>query len=265
MGKKWIAAIAALAVVAVAVPVAVAADMVQQNTYTVTGNVTGAKGATKKSPKAVKLNFDYTVGEEHGWRPSTITKYSIFFGGGQVNTSAFTGCDIKKLNDPAGNGLSECPKKSIMGAGKIINEVGPPSDVTDKSLYCYLTLTTVNGLKKNQFLLWLEGGPKASSDPKKNCVQDTHEAIDAKFVKKTGGTALEFNVPANLLHPAGGALDNGVAQVESTINKVTTKVKGKSVGFFEATQCTKKNVISVAFTQESDGATKTASHTYACK
>jgi hypothetical protein len=267
MRKHWIAGVAALATVAVAVPVAVAADT-QQNTYEVSGAIKGGKGASKKSPKPVGVNFDYKVGEEHGWRSSTIDKYSIKFGGLEVpDNTAFTGCDIKKINDPAGNGAADCPKKSVVGKGFVVNEVGPPSDVTNKDLYCYLTLTLVNGTKKNQLLLYLEGSPKASSDPKKNCVQDTHEAIDAKFVKKSGGVALEFNVSANLLHPAGGALDNGISNVSSTINKLTAKKKGKKIGFLQSNKCAApyKTDISVDFRQESDGSTKTASKEVSCK
>jgi hypothetical protein len=265
MRKQWIAALAALGVLAVAVPVAVAADQ-QVNTYTVKGGITGAKGASKSKPKPAKLAFGFHTGEQHNYRPATVSKYSIFFSGAQVtNNTAFAGCDIKKINDPAGNGLSDCSKKSIIGKGTIVNEVGPPSDVTDKSLYCFLNLTPVNGTKKGQLLLWLEGGPKASTDPKKNCVQDTHEAINAKWVKKSGGVAIEFNVPTNLLHPAGGALDNGITDVNSSINKVTTKVKGKTVGLVSATTCGPKNVLSVAFTQESDNVTSTAKSVYACK
>jgi hypothetical protein len=263
--KHWVPAIAAAAVLAVAVPVAVGA-VTQQNTYSVTGGLSGGKGATKAKPKPVQLKFDYTVGETHGLRPAPVTKYSIFFGGAQVpNNQAFTGCDIKVINDPAGNGADDCPKASIIGGGTIVNVVGPPSDTSNKDLYCFLTLKTVNGTKKNQLLIWLQGGPKASTDPKKNCVQDVHEAIDGKFVKSAAGTALQFSVPQNLLHPAGGALDNAVTNNESTIKKLTKTVKGKKIGYFESYKCTGgKTTISVDFTQESDGSKKTASKVVPC-
>jgi hypothetical protein len=265
MRRFQLAAVAALGTLAVAVPVAIAADA-QINTYTVSGKATGGKGATKKKPKAVAQTFSFQVGEEHGWRPSTITDYSIVFANRQVpNNTAFAGCDIKKINDPSGNGLADCPKGAIVGSGSIVNEVGPPSDPANKDLYCYLDLTLVNGTKKNQVLLWLEGGPKASTNPKKNCVQDTHEAIDAKFVKKSGGVAVQFHVPANLLHPAGGALDNGITDVTSGFKKLSTKKKGKTVGYFEATACTKADKLSVDFTQESTNTKTTATATTVCK
>ncbi len=254
-----IPALAVLATAALTVPVALAAGG-QVNTYTVTGSVKGGKGATKKKPKPVSLQFDYTVGEQSGLRPAPVNKYSIFFQGGQVNTSAFPGCDVAKLTD-AGD-TSVCPKKSIMGSGKIIAEVGQPTNTADKSLYCYLGLTLVNSTKKNHFLLFLKG-VQSDPDPKKTCVTQIAEPIDAKFVKKSGGTALEFKVQPNLLHPAG--LDNAVTQVTSKIKKVTTTKRGKKVGFFESFQCKKnKTSINVTFTQETDGSNTTSKSTGTC-
>ena len=55
-----------------------------------------------------------------------------------------------------------------------------------------------------------------------------------------------------------------MTNVESTIKKVTTKVKGKKVGFFESTNCKSTQQISVTFTQESDGSNKTAKTTVPC-
>jgi hypothetical protein len=263
MRKLWIATAATLATSLAVAAVAVAATQV--NTYTVTGAIKGGKGATKKSPKATAVDFDFTVGEENGLRPSPVTKYAINFGGLTVpNNTAFAGCDVKKLNAPGSKGLSECPAKSIMGKGQLVNEVGVHEDTSDKHLYCYLTLTAVNGTKKNQFLLWLEGGPKASSDDKKNCVTPISQAIDAKFVKKSSGVSLQFGVPDNLLHP-GGALDNGLTNATTSIKKATTKVKGKKIGYFESIKCTGTTTISVDFTQESDGSKKTASKVVPCK
>jgi len=257
--RLLVPALSLVAVAAIAVPVALAADA-QVNTYVVTGKVTGGKGATKKKPKPISLNFNYQVGEEHGLRPSPVTKYSIYFEGGRANTAAFPGCSVDKLT--AAGDPSACPKKSLMGKGKIINEVGQPSNTADKSLYCYLDLTLINSTKKDHFLLFLKG-VQTAPDPKKTCVTQVAEPIDAKFVKKSGGTALEFTVPQNLLHPAG--LDNAVTQVESKINRVSTKKKGKTIGFFEAYKCVKnKTKISVTFTQESDGSKKVANTAAKC-
>lgn len=255
--KIWLATAAVVAVAVTSTAVAVAATQV--NTYKVEGSIKGGKGATAKSPKPVSVEFNYYVGEESGLRPSLVKTYSIFFGGLRTNGGSFPGCDVDKLTD-AGD-PSICPKGSIMGSGRIINQVGQPSNLNDKSLYCYLTLTTINSTKKNHFLLFLKG-VQSAPDPTKTCVTQVAEPIDAKFVKKSGGSALEFDVPANLLHPA--SLDNAVVQVQSKLKNSSVKSKGKKVSFFESTSCKKTQKISVTFTQESDGSKSTASTPTTC-
>jgi hypothetical protein len=262
MRKVLLSGLAVVALTAVSVPVALAATQV--NTYRVEGSIKGGKGATAKKPKAVAVAFNYFTGEESGLRPSPVSRYSILLGGLKANNTAFTGCDVKKLN-AAGNakGLAICPSKSLIGAGRIVNNVGNPDNLADKSLYCYLTLTTVNGTKKNQFLLYLKGVQKNGVLPEdKTCVSAISQAIDAKLVKSSKGTAIEFAVPANLLHPSG--LDNAVTNVQSTIKKLTATSKGKKVGYLESTSCKSTTRIDVTFTQESDGSKKSAGATVPC-
>ena len=76
-------------------------------------------------------------------------------------------------------------------------------------------------------------------------------APDARYVAFQGsGTALQFDVPANLLHPIGG-LDNAVTQVQSTINRLTVKKGGKTRGYYETVGCKgKQRPISVDFLSE---------------
>jgi hypothetical protein len=258
MRKFLISGVAALAVVAVAVPVAIAAEQ-QVNVYQVTGAMKGAKGATSKKPKPVSLSFAYTTKEQSGLRPSPVKAYSIQFGGLKVNNSLFKGCDFNKLTD-AGD-TKVCPKGSVIGSGEIINQVGQPSNLNDKSLYCYLTLSLVNSTKKDRILLFLKG-VQSAPDPKKTCVTQVAEPIEAKWNKKSGGTALEFGVPANLLHPAG--LDNAIVEVNSKIGNASVKKKGKKVSLFESTSCKSTQKISVTFTQESDSSKTTASTPTKC-
>jgi hypothetical protein len=258
MRKFLITGVTALVVAAVAVPVALAAEK-QVNVYNVTGSMKGSKGATSKSPKPVALAFAYTTKEQSGLRPSPVKAYSILFGGLKVNNSLFKGCDFNKLTDAGDTAV--CPSSSIMGSGEIVNEVGQPSNLQDKSLYCYLKLTLVNSTKKNHILLFLKG-VQTAPDPKKTCVTQVEEPIEAEWNKKSSGTALEFTVPDNLLHPA--ALDNAIVQVNSKIKNASVKKKGKKVSFFESTSCKSTQKISVTFTQESDGSKTTASTPTKC-
>jgi hypothetical protein len=263
--KIWLASAATLVVAVAATSVAFAATS-QVNTYTVTGKISGGKSASKKKPKPVAVNFDYTVGEEHNLRPSVVTKYSILFGGLSVNNTAFKGCNPSLLVK-GGPGPSACPKASIMGSGAVHNSTGNSADPSDKdnpAFLCNLKLTTINSTKKNHFLLYLLGVP---SDPDINqrCALPIGQAIDATFKKEKTGTSLNFSVPTILLHPLP-TIDNSVVQVKSSIKKASVTKKGKKVGFFQSTSCPKgKQKISVTFTQEAGNVKKTASSTVSCK
>lgn len=235
----------------------------QVNKYGVTGTITGGKKATKKAPKPIQLKFAYTVDEESGFRPSVVTKYSINFGGLQVNTSAFPGCAASVVS-PTGAGPDACPKKSLVGTGTVHNATGSSDDPTERNpgLLCNLRLTTVNSTKKNHMWLYLFG-KKDNPDIEARCALPVNQAIDATFKKTKTGTSLTFGVPDLLLHPING-LDNSVILVGSTIDKATAKKGKKKVGFFEATACPKKSPISVDFTQEAGGLIQTVKNTVKC-
>jgi len=264
MPKKLLLAASAALLVALTTATVAQAAPAQVNKYGVTGTITGGKKATKKAPKPIQLKFAYTVDEESGFRPSVVTKYSINFGGLQVNTAAFPGC-AANIVSPTGVGPTGCPKKSLMGEGTVHNATGATDDPTERNagLLCNLRLTTINSTKKNHFWLYLFG-KKDNPDIEARCALPVNQAIDATFKKTKTGTSLTFGVPDLLLHPING-LDNSVILVGSTIKKATTKSKGKTVGFFESTGCNAKTAISVDFTQEAGNVKKTATDKATCK
>lgn len=256
MRKLRIITIAAIAVLAVSV----AAYAAVVNTYSVTASTSPTKAGTKKKPVPVKLTFNYKVGEVNNQRPSPVKGYKIQFDGLQVNTKPFKACTAQSID--ANGGDTACPKGAKMGSGNIQAYVGPTNDPSNKSLYCYLALTFYNA-GNNHAALYLKGDPGAA-DPQKQCVTGISQSIDAKFVKNSKGTSLNFDVPPTLLHPIAG-LDSAVFNVGSTINKVTKKVKGKTVGFFQsAGGCKKhKRTVAVTFVPET-GAQQVAKTTAKC-
>jgi hypothetical protein len=259
---RKITALAVAGVLAVAASMAFAA---QTNTYTVTGKVTPVKVGTKKKPTPVQLYFGYTVAEVDGKRPALIDQYEIFFENGQTNAGLFPKCSAESID--AAQSDSHCPKGSLMGTGNVENKSGSSSDETSQALSCHLDLRLHNGGVvggEQHFTLYLHGAQ--DPDPAKNCPLAVDKAIDAKFVKRSNGTALVFAVDDSLLNPAPG-FDNAVVYVESTVNKVTTKVKGKTRGFFESKgKCgsDKKSEISVTFRQRDDGKKSTVKSTTKC-
>lgn len=253
--------VTALAVVAVAsLVVAAVAQAAQVNTYTVTGKTSPATAGSKQKPVPIGLDFDYSVGEQSGQRPSPVKRYTIGFYGVQSNGGLFPKCTAASIN--AAQSIAGCPKGSIVGKGFIINASGSTADPADKSIECNLNLTIVNG-GQGRAALFLQGGPSTIVQGKP-CVIGISQAIDARYVSfDGGGTALRFDVPANLLHPIGG-LDNAVTQVQSTISKVTVKRHGKTRGYFETVGCKgKKRPISVDFLSEA-GQSATATTNATC-
>lgn len=236
--------LAVLAVTGLVLAIAAIAYAQANNTYTVTGSTTPrATGSTKK-PVPVGVTFNYKVGEQTGQRPNVIEKYSIRFTGLRTNTNSFPKCTAASIN-AAGND-DGCPSGAAVGTGDVTNNVGSSTNQADKSIVCFLKLTVYNsGNQKGA--LYLRGGPNETP----SCPTEISVAIDARFVRRGNATALEFIVPQSLKHPIAN-LDNAVVDVKSKIKRLTKKVKGKNVGFFEAVGGCKSGTrdITVTFTPE---------------
>ena len=238
---------------------AAVAFAVQENTYTVNGKVTPTKTGTKAKPTPVELFFGYTVAEKSGKRPGLINQYDIFFENGQVNSKVTATCSAAKID--AAQSDAGCPKGSLVGTGNVENQSGATSDESANTIKCHLDLRIHNG-GNNRLALYLHGAP--DPDPEKNCPLAVDKAIDARFVKRSNGTSLIFDVDDTLLHPAPG-FDNAVVYVESTIKKITKKIGGKTRGFFESAGKCKggKSQVKVTFRQVS-GAKETVTNTIKC-
>jgi hypothetical protein len=239
----------------------VAAAFAVTNTYSVTATVTPAKSGTAKKPVPIKLGFNYKVGEASGLRPSVIVKYAIGFGGVVVNSKASKTCSAASINAAGSN--KGCPAGSAVGKGNVENQTGSTSDPSNQpaSLKCHLDLTIYNG-GVGHAALYLFGNPTNPTGP---CPISVSQAIDATYTSgPDGGVSLVFSVPASLGHPLPG-FDNAVTQVASTINKVTKKVKGKTIGYYSTKGgCkSKKRRVTVTFTAE-NGQSVTTGTTVPC-
>ena len=256
MRKLWVIGAAAVLVLALA---AIAYAQTQDNTYTVVASTSPTNAGTSKKPVPTSVTFNYTVGESHGLRPSPIKKYSIGLKGIVVNGSLFPKCSATQLK--AANGIANCAKAKV-GSGFVENLTGatnnPDPNAPNNRVTCNLELSVYNaGARKG--LLLLEGGA-SETDPRRQCPLDfgpSNGIIDANYVSGGGQTALEFNVPNELLHPAPG-LDNAVTNVRSKIARKTKRVKGKTRGYYESVGgCKKgKRPVTVTFTPESGSPTR---------
>jgi hypothetical protein len=238
-------AILAVTGLMLAIAAVVYAQETRTNTYNVTASTTPRTTGSAKKPVPVGVKFNYKVGEQNNNRPIVIEKYSIRFGGLRTNGNSFPGCTAAKIN-AAGND-NGCPKGSAVGTGDVTNNVGGANNIADKSIVCFLKLTVYNS-RNQKAALYLEGGPNATP----SCPTEIAVAIDARFVRRGAATALEFTVPESLKHPIAG-LDNAVIDVKSSIRRITRRVNGRTVGFFEARGNCKAGSrdVTVVFTPES--------------
>jgi len=226
-----------LAILVVAMSFAVVSTaQARENDPTITEfKTTSTKAGTTKKPVPTGLTFNYSIAEATGLRPIPVTRYSIRVGGMRVNTQPFAKCTAASINAAAstGTGNRNCPSGSIVGTGEIEAIVGNEANPADQATKCFLRLTIHNS-GNNKAAIFLKGDP--NGPPGRECAVDPNQAIDASFVRSSAGTALNFNVPASPFRSyLNGALEVSVTRVQSTIKKVTKRVRGKVRGFFEST------------------------------
>jgi hypothetical protein len=145
--------------------------------------------------------------------------------------------------------VDACPRRSILGEGFIRNATGATDNPADRSIPCNAKLTVINGGRSNVWI-YVAGTPTAR-DERERCSIDLAAPIEAKFRKRGGDLALEFEVPDSLLHPLP-TLTNAVTRVTSKLDRMTRRIGGKRRGYLESRGgCSRgERRISVVFTAE---------------
>jgi len=178
------------AVAALAVSPAMAA---QSNTYAVKAKVTPVKGS-KARPAKVAVNFAYTVGERAGQQPAAVKRYTIGFAGLRANGESFK-------------------KGALIGSGTIDNYVYLSNDPSGAGGFPCAKQLKIFNEGRNKARLAITG------DPSRCGGVGTLPDIPAKFVPFAGGgTALQFELPSNIMHPIAG-LTVAVRSVKSSIKR----------------------------------------------
>ncbi len=228
------------------------------NVYEVTGSVSGRAGSVAR-PVPIGVNFNYTVTTDNGQRPSPVKRYRIAFDGLRVNSRAAATCRIAS----SANSDANCSRASRVGEGFIENATGSSANPVDRSITCNAALRVYNA-GNNRATIFVQGSP-TSTNPRTRCQINLAAPIPARFVRAGNGSALQFDVPNSLLHPAPG-LDNAVIRVQSNIRRITRRIGGRTRGFFESVGGCRagRRAISVTFTPES-GATSTDTAQVPCR
>jgi hypothetical protein len=242
--------LAALSAVLVGLFAMAAVAVAQSSSYTVTASTSPAKAGSKQKPVTEGVSFSVTA--PSGNRPPTSQTFKVTFGGMQTNGKAFKVCTTASIN--AKQSVSGCSAAAKVGSGTVNTLSGAADNPADVSVPCNLNLSIYNA-GQGKAALWLNGGPGVAGAA---CPITIAQAIDAKFVKAGNGTALQFQIPANLRHPITG-LNNGISQIKASISKKTSKGKG----YFVSTSCKGSRPVTLTLTSES-GETSTSTGKAAC-
>jgi hypothetical protein len=250
MRKLLFGALVALVGVLAVVGVASAVDAQQAIDVKITNN----KAGTKAKPKSIgKLNVLTTTVPGAGSPAGTFatTKATIFFDKNLVfNAKAFKECKPSNPSAPVGSDVkSKCASDKI-GAGKAAGQatIGGQEN---------LTVTAYNGAasKSNPanrwFYLHVEGSTPLVID----------SVIAATLTKATGdyGYKLVVPIPANIVTPLAG--------VTATLLSFSTSVSGTAKGlpYIGIKGCSGGKLKFKGTFLFTDGTTKTATDTAACK
>ena len=238
------------------------------NVYVISGKGTPLKSGTKAHPKPAGVTIGYTVTTiPKGQRPNVVKTLTLTIAGVQAHTNAFPTCSTSVLNNPA-QGPNACPKRSLVGTGFFIAEIGSAKD-TKALLTCRTELSVYNG-GGNSVSYYVFLNP-AQSGPVKECPATTPPSLPLAFaahLREAGTTLVQtINLPFSLRHPGNNtALDASVIKSKVTLTVKRRKIKGKTVGFGETIACpaNHKRHVSLRFTLE-DGKSQTATANMACK
>jgi hypothetical protein len=277
MRKFWIAAVAAVSLLAVA------AVAYADNVYTVDGGTKPRGKGTATKPLPVSLNFDFSVRDENpAFRGTPVEKYFIGAEGLVTYPEEFPNCPYSTATGGGANAqdasvAKKACRKARVGGGIIKAYAGPSQDQTAK-LNCVLDLNLYNlkpgnygtrgKVSKKHGALGIRidavqaSIPNLNDEHKGKCATAQNEAILAPYkpvkIKGVKSDELQFTVPQSLLHPAG--LDTVVQNVESAVKKMTAtkRIAGRNrkVGFYSAVGC-KGNQRSIQVTFISESGQKT--------
>ncbi len=250
MRKLLFGAIVALVGVLAVVGVASAVDAQQAIDVKITHN----KAGTKAKPKSIgKLNVLTTTTPGAGSPAGTFAtkKATIFFDKNLVfNAKAFKECKPSNPSAPVGSEVkSKCARDKI-GAGKAAGQatIGGQENLT---VTAYNGAASKSNSSKRWFYLHVEGSSPLVID----------SVIAATLQKASGayGYKLVVPIPANLVSPLAG--------VTATLLNFSTSVGGTSKGlpYIGLKGCSGGKLKFKGTFLYTDGTSKTATHTAACK
>jgi hypothetical protein len=243
----------AVAGLALVLALALATVAFASNVYEPKASVSPTKSGTAKKSTPIALKYGFTVTDTQGNRPASLATLKVKYNGIRFNTNNFPGCSAAAIE--AAQSAAKCPKRSLVATGYARNLAGAQNNRADKSIRCYLKVSLYNS-RNNKGALFVENGQSTDANRDDYCPNlGLATAIPVTITKASSGDTLSFTIPSNLQNPLP-TLKNSLVETQLSLRKLTTKVKGKTVGFLETRGgCRKgKRTITSTFTHE-DGVT----------
>jgi copper chaperone CopZ len=186
----------------------------------------------------VAVKFGYEVGEATGLKPAPVKRYTIGFGGLRTNGKYFKTCTAAQMQGSD----ADCNAKALVGSGTlqafVYNDADPSGG--NGGFPCSKALHIWNA-GANKAVLFIGGDPSGCGGV------GNLAPIEAKYVKFGTGQALQFDVPASVLHPVPG-LTVAVTSVSASLPRKTVTVKKAKRAYFES--IAKTHPVEVTFVTE---------------
>jgi hypothetical protein len=205
-----------------------------------------AKGGSKKKPKPVAVTSIIDTSTADGSRQETFSQLDTAFGAVRSNGKHFPKCTVAEIDEAQSD--EGCPEGSLIADGDLTALVGPENDFSNPGAECKKTVHLYNA-GQNKVANILVG-------PADECVGVGYlppwELTWSNKGGVQGGQVLLNPIPPNISHPLPGVLGSTVHLV-TRYKKLTTKVKGKTVGYLESIGCKGKRKATTKITGDPSG------------
>lgn len=244
---------AALTVLAVAAGVAYAATF---NSYSAKLTFSPSKAGSKAKPSPLGHTETYEAKGLNGNRAAPLVDIKTTIYGVVSNAKAFPTCTASQITANPAKWDKVCPAKSLVATGPVKAQLGP-TDLSKPGSPCNPFLHVYNGGHWTLVFFFVIIPPKYTCAT----LQTGASAPYIGHVKQVGkNLVIDVPLPPDVSTKAGnltGVYGSLVKEV-LTYKKLTTKVKGKTVGFQSSVACKGgKRPWSLQFTAVSNGVRET--------
>jgi len=244
-----------------ALGLAVSAYAAANNTYKATDTFSSSKAGTAKAPVALSFTLKLGVTGPPGSRAIPLSNIKNTFYGMVSNGKYFPTCSLNKIANAKND--NKCPKGARVATGGLTAQLGPAMNLaaTAPGVHPCARIIHVWNAGQGKLVFFFVGNPSTCD----GLGTGTVGPFPATLKVQSGTLVLNVPLPSSVSFPLGKGLLAGSLESENlTYSKLTTKVNGKTVGYFESVGCKGgKRAYSTSYT--ANGVTGTVPGTANCK